>query len=514
MRKVIFALRDLFKPAARLTAGMQVTDTTDETADFPGRIDHRLNAIMGLLFSLILVGGGMSLYLAYYNYLNTEEIRRERERIDLVDQMHDTVHHFVSDLQRAIINGTRFPSSDRTAYMEKFSYLLELYHRGGGGEKEVEEKIPLIIGDLADLSGKFAAQKKNSPQFLRSRLISQHLARLVKAEGMMNSTIERLRMEHRGSLEQKVLENRKRTKLMVGFYGGSFFLGALLVFGSTLFFHRTITRPLRQLAEGASEIADGNLDNTVPVTSNDEIGQLSYTFNFMVRRLREHEARLRALATIEERELVAQELHDSLAQDLAILRLKLDEAEKDSPSGEAVPMKDVLTETRKSVDRTYKDVRQAILGLHTVVSEGMDFVPTLTEYLHNFSEMSKIPVDLDIDSPETVRFSPEVEIQLIRIIHEALTNIFKHAHATRGAVKFERDRDFVKMAIEDNGTGLIIEEGARTGLRFGLQSMRKRAEGIGGKLLIETVVGKGSRVIVHLPFEEGPYGAHSNAPGR
>lgn len=514
MRKVIFALRDLFKPAARLTAVTQVTRTTGETAGFRGRINRKLNAVMGLLLSLFLLGGGIFLYLAYYNYLNTEEVRRERERIDLVDQMHDTVHHFVSDLQRAIINGTHFPSGDRTAYIEKFSSLLELYHRSGGGEKEVEEKIPLIIADLADLSGKFAAQKKSSPQLLRTRLTSQHLARLVKAEGMMNSTIERLGIEHRASLEQKVLENRKRTKLMLGFYGGSFFLAALLVLGSTLVFHRTITRPLRQLAEGASEIADGNLDSRVPVTSTDEIGQLSYIFNFMVGRLREHEARLRVLATIEERELVAQELHDSLAQDLAILRLKLDEAEKDSPSGGAVPMKDVLTETRKSVDRTYKDVRQAILGLRTVDSNPLDFVPTLTEYLHNFSEMSKIPVDLDIDSPETIRFSPEIEIQLIRIIHEALTNIFKHAHATKGAVKFERDRDFVKMAIEDNGTGLIKEEGARTGLRFGLQSMRKRAEGIGGKLLIESVVGKGSRVIVHLPYEEGPYGAHSSAPGR
>ena len=92
--------------------------------------------------------------------------------------------------------------------------------------------------------------------------------------------------------------------------------------------------------------------------------------------------------------------------------------------------------------------------------------------------------------------------ELSMIIHEALTNIFKHAHATRGAVKFERDSDFVKVLIEDNGMGLPADDGGRTGVRFGLQSMRKRAEAIGGKLLIESAVGKGSTFYFTLPLPQ------------
>jgi nitrate/nitrite-specific signal transduction histidine kinase len=319
---------------------------------------------------------------------------------------------------------------------------------------------------------------------------------------------------HRGRLEKEFREAHEKMRLISGIYTAFVFGGGLFIVASSIFFFQAVAKPLRRLVWHAKEIAEGKLNNTVPVTSTDEIGQLSYIFNFMIGRLKENEARLKALATIEERELVAQELHDSLAQDLAILRLKLSAAENDLTFDKGVLLRDVLIETRKSIERTYKDVRQAILGLHAINSKSLDFVPTLTEYLHNFSDMSKIPVDLNIDNPEAMRFSPEVEIQLIRIIHEALTNIFKHAHATRGAIKFEREKEFVKLAIEDNGTGLVTGEGGRRGLRFGLQSMKKRAEGIGGQLLIDSVVGKGTRVIVHIPFTEAPYGANSNSPGR
>ena len=233
----------------------------------------------------------------------------------------------------------------------------------------------------------------------------------------------------------------------------------------------------------------------------------------MSRRLREHEERLKTLATLEERERIAQELHDSLAQEIALLHLKIMEADQALSGDGVLKAREILVEMRKIVDGAYEDVRQAIFGLRTMVSRSLGLIPTLTEYLHDFSELRKIPVDFKVDGAEVFRFSPQVEIQLIRIIHEALTNVFKHAPAARSEVRFEREGDFSKVTIEDNGKGFLMQEAARNGLHFGLHTMRERAEGVGGKLTVDTAPGRGTRVIVHLPFEERVYETDSSTSG-
>ena len=315
-------------------------------------------------------------------------------------------------------------------------------------------------------------------------------------------------------MEQIARESRWRMQIILGFFAAFVFVGVILLAGSSLFFSRAIAQPLRQLAQAASEIAQGNLHKEVPVTSKDEIGQLSYAFNLMSRRLREHEERLKILATLEERERIAQELHDSLAQEIALLHLKIMEADQALTHSGALEARETLKEMREIAEGAYEDVRQAIFGLRTMVSKGLGLIPTLTEYLHDFSELRKVPVDFKVDGAEVFRFSPQVEIQLIRIIHEALTNVFKHAPVARSEVRFEREGDFSKVTIEDNGKGFLMQEAARNGLHFGLHTMRERAEGVGGKLTVDTAPGRGTRVIVHLPFEKRSDEIHSSASGR
>ncbi len=193
-------------------------------------------------------------------------------------------------------------------------------------------------------------------------------------------------------------------------------------------------------------------------------------------------------------------MHDGLAQTLAYLRLKILGIEGLLRPEEGWEALEALKEMRKMTEDAYEDVRQAIFGLRTIVSRTLGLIPTLTEYLHEFSEQSEIPVELQVAEEGAARFSPAVEIQLIRIIQEALANVRKHAAAKRAWVRFEVEASQLKVTIEDDGCGLDPEQGRdHRGLHFGIQTMRERAEGIGGSLEIETAPGKGTKVMVRLP---------------
>jgi signal transduction histidine kinase len=224
-------------------------------------------------------------------------------------------------------------------------------------------------------------------------------------------------------------------------------------------------------------------------------------------------ARLEAMTVVEERHRIAREMHDGLAQELGYLYLKTGELEE-NPSIAAV--RDNVSEIKAVVARAYEDVRHAIFGLKVVVSRGMGLIATLAEYLHEFREQTGIPVKLKVADERATRFSPQVEIQLIRIIQEALSNVRRHAQARQGRVIFDSEGGEATVTIQDDGRGFDPDEATRPGrMSFGLQTMRERAESSGGSLDIESEPGQGTRMIVRLPLvgKEVRHGAHEDSPG-
>ncbi|MBI3007290.1 MAG: GAF domain-containing sensor histidine kinase, partial [candidate division NC10 bacterium] len=211
--------------------------------------------------------------------------------------------------------------------------------------------------------------------------------------------------------------------------------------------------------------------------------------------------RLRDVAVIEERHRIAREMHDGLAQELGYLNLKLGELEAGVSARPVPALREELRRMQKVVAGAYEEVRQAIFGLKLMVSRGLGLVPTLTEYLHEFGEQTGIAVELKIADEAATRLAPPAEVQLIRIIQEALANVRKHAQAGRAWVTFDTDGGKAKVTVQDDGRGFDPAEAARSRpASFGLQSMRERAASVGGALTVEPGQGRGTQVIIRLPI--------------
>lgn len=211
------------------------------------------------------------------------------------------------------------------------------------------------------------------------------------------------------------------------------------------------------------------------------------------------DARLKAMSLVEERHRIAREMHDGLAQELGYLHLKMGELESNPALASA---RDEILALKDVVARAYEEVRQAIFGLKMMVSRGLGLVPTLAEYLHDFGEQSGISVKLKVADEGATSFTPQQEIQLIRIVQEALSNVRKHARARRAWVTFEVDGEHAKVSVGDDGRGFDVEEAEKPGRGcFGLQTMRERAESTGGTLKVESSSGSGTLVQVWLALD-------------
>ena len=118
-----------------------------EEAVFVGRIHRRLSLIFGCLFLLMVVGGGISLYLAGSLLLQSQQTAKQNEQVYAIANMHSSLHHFFSSMQRARLTGTNISASLIKAYLTDLKFLMASYEQSGGA-KENLEKIREIIGDV------------------------------------------------------------------------------------------------------------------------------------------------------------------------------------------------------------------------------------------------------------------------------------------------------------------------------------------------------------------------------
>lgn len=206
-------------------------------------------------------------------------------------------------------------------------------------------------------------------------------------------------------------------------------------------------------------------------------------------------------ATTIERERLAREMHDTLAQLLGFVNTKTLAARDLLSRGQTESAQTQLDQLTKLAHDLYADTRELILGLHSETGPERGLVPALVEYTKQFSEFSGIKTSLEMDGFQELQLAPAIDAQLIRVVQEALSNIRKHAHAQSARVHFEQHGDAARVEIADDGCGFDPSNIGRGEFpRFGLTSMRERVEAIGGTFTIESAVGRGTRVQIEFPL--------------
>ncbi|HEX8968925.1 MAG TPA: GAF domain-containing protein [Chloroflexota bacterium] len=214
--------------------------------------------------------------------------------------------------------------------------------------------------------------------------------------------------------------------------------------------------------------------------------------------------RVHDLAITEERERIAREMHDSLAQVLGYVNTKAQAVQELIRSGQMERAGQQVGQLSEAARAAYADVREGILGLRTSLGPKRGLLDALGEYVDRWREQSGVQASIVVepDGGRLAALSPSAELQLLRIVQEALANVRKHAGAARVQIRLVETSRTVEAVVEDDGRGFDPRRarGSDDALpHFGLATMRERAESVGGTLEIDSSPTQGTRVIARLP---------------
>jgi signal transduction histidine kinase len=213
--------------------------------------------------------------------------------------------------------------------------------------------------------------------------------------------------------------------------------------------------------------------------------------------LQQYAGQAEELAVARERNRLARELHDSVAQTLYGLTLQSEAASRKLAAGDTGTVEAYLREFRESARQTLQETRLLIYELRPPLVEQEGLPVALLTRLEAVEQRSGLSVEADL--PEIERPPLEVEVGLYRIAQEALNNTLKHAGAQQVGVSLTQEEGLLRLVVRDDGCG--FEPGAvNSGGGMGLQNMRERAAQLGGKLELTSAPGAGTTLEVEVPY--------------
>ena len=269
---------------------------------------------------------------------------------------------------------------------------------------------------------------------------------------------------------------------------------------------RRIAAPLQSLVAEAGRVASGQFDSQVSLNAGPwEVRELELAFNTMVEQLRRYRSDIQNYVVSilssqeEERKRIARELHDETAQALIVLGRRIEMAEELSRNArltaELDAIRDMVDDTLQGVRRFTSDLRPPLLE-ELGLPRTLELLGARTEREESFTVSVTI-----VGTPR--QLLPEIELGLYRLAQEGLTNVRKHAQASRAQMHLTYAEDSVNLEITDDGLGFeaptdpsdLIKSG-----RLGLMGIYERARLFGGRAIISSGSGKGTTVSVVIPL--------------
>jgi len=313
----------------------------------------------------------------------------------------------------------------------------------------------------------------------------------------------------RGVLSQDLLERQVAEWTRLVFLGLAPCL--LVAAGLAALLAHLVTRPIERLVQAAHRIGEGDFEARAEAICDDEIGHLAEAFNRMAERLAEYRRQVeqhervrgRLIERIvdsqeEERKRISRELHDEVGQSLMALLLWVQGECRSEASADFCPM----LETR--IRGLAEEIHRLARGMRPSILDDYGLDSALGSYLDEVSRKSGLEIDYQSHFPEKAeRLADRLELTLYRIVQEAMTNVLRHARASRVSVVILRQHEDVTLLVEDDGCGfdpVTVQPSAEC--RLGLTGIRERAALFGGDCTVESEPGRGTTVRVKIPLRE------------
>ena len=277
--------------------------------------------------------------------------------------------------------------------------------------------------------------------------------------------------------------------------------GCVFVFAFLI--SRKITSPLKQLQKASEEIGEGNYNVDLSVSSEDELGLLTETFNQMISKLKkqseeiaeERAKKVRSLIDGQEmeRQRLSRDLHDSLGQSILAVKIKLEQAK----GANSEKNQQIINETLDLLRNTIHEIRSISTDLMPPVLDAFGIEQGLKTLCKDTTANTGIPIEFSSEQVPAA-LDRRLQIYLYRISQEAINNISKHSGATAASMSLSCDEDSISLNIADNGSG--FDAGMVDGKRNGIVNIRQRVELLKGTCALNTSLGKGTQIKIKLPM--------------
>lgn len=429
---------------------------------------------------------------------------------------------FLTHIQDILLNNLQIQARQATPYLanaahdpEALGIWLHIAFENANGQDFAHSKI--VFFAVTDTRGLVIASDGSHPPVIHTPLVlalstqdrPQLQAVLNDPRGATNTSTDEsdqtlveivpiLDKDHhvQGTLVMKFTRPDLRT-IFSGFFAlvllGALVATILAAILSAIFGYlsaRGLTRRLNNLSTTAALWSRGDFSRPAQDGSRDELGQMTNQLNHMAEELQNLLHTRQQLATLEERNRLARDLHDSVKQQIFAVSMQIGatkhQLKRDPEAAEAR-----LLKAEKLVQQAQQELTSLIRELRPVALEGKGLIPALHELLPQWSQQSDIVANLRVEGTQPLPLT--VEEALFRVAQEALSNVARHSHATLAQLTLSMTDEMVTLTIQDNGQGCDPARLVHRGV--GLHSMQERMQALGGDMRLQSTPNNGTRVI-------------------